>query len=234
MEKEDSVKLRKKRKSKDDGSDRKRHTVDENLVDLQFPSQYEPDFVCAIFELGLKHSSPKVIMSVMQKHPHLNTEHIKSHLQKYRIHHERSKEEFLLFYNSYMRDAFHDWHLKRGWDSSSSSTTVDKNAVESSSSSSTITVESEKYAACQSAPSSIAAPGSTATSTSVVLLKQIEKKAKTSQANKAMLAQEAEEIIAKWRNLYEDSVPESQKLQSIMPIPSGGNQVTHVFRKLLY
>lgn len=33
----------------------------------------------------------------------LTTEHIKSHLQKYRLHYERSKEEFLGHYRKYLR-----------------------------------------------------------------------------------------------------------------------------------
>ncbi|CAN0103586.1 unnamed protein product, partial [Laminaria digitata] len=49
-------------------------------------------FAAAIFELGLKHSSPKVLMKLMPpKAERLTTEHIKSRLQKYRLHAHRSK-----------------------------------------------------------------------------------------------------------------------------------------------
>lgn len=54
----------------------------------------------AIFEFGLKMSSPKILIPFMPDYPGLNTEHIKSHLQKYRIHHERSKRDFSSNYDN--------------------------------------------------------------------------------------------------------------------------------------
>ena len=81
-----------------------------------FPKEFEPDFSTAVFELGLKHSSPKVLMSLMPLFTNLHSEHLKSHLQKYRIHHERSKDEFLAFYNEFMRDDFLAWENKKGWE----------------------------------------------------------------------------------------------------------------------
>ena len=36
--------------------------IDERLFDIDFPKHYESAFAIAIFELGLKHSSPKIIM----------------------------------------------------------------------------------------------------------------------------------------------------------------------------
>ncbi|KUF81810.1 Two-component response regulator ARR18 [Phytophthora nicotianae] len=53
-------------------------------------------FVSAVFELGVKNASPKALLALMEsKHPTegLTTDHIKSHLQKYRISYERSKLE---------------------------------------------------------------------------------------------------------------------------------------------
>jgi len=43
----------------------------------------------------------------------LTTEHIKSHLQKYRLHYERSKEEFLGHYRKYLRVSSPDDELER-------------------------------------------------------------------------------------------------------------------------
>ncbi|POM77919.1 Hypothetical protein PHPALM_4623 [Phytophthora palmivora] len=54
-------------------------------------------FVAAIFDLGLKNASPKLLLPLMNKSDPssgLTTEHIKSHLQKYRINYERSRREF--------------------------------------------------------------------------------------------------------------------------------------------
>lgn len=89
---------------------------DFRLFESCFPKEFEPDFCTAVFELGLKHSSPKVLMSLMPQFTNLHSEHLKSHLQKYRIHHERSKDEFLAFYNEFMRDDFLAWEEKKGWE----------------------------------------------------------------------------------------------------------------------
>ncbi|KAG3003297.1 hypothetical protein PC121_g19199 [Phytophthora cactorum] len=54
-------------------------------------------FVAAIFDLGLKNASPKTLLPMMNKsNPEsgLTTEHLKSHLQKYRINYQRSRQEF--------------------------------------------------------------------------------------------------------------------------------------------
>ena len=56
---------------------------------------------CAVFELGLRQCSPKVIKGLLNRGAaagspaaELTTEHIKSHLQKYRQHHDRSRQPF--------------------------------------------------------------------------------------------------------------------------------------------
>lgn len=38
------------------------NTIDDRLFDVYFPKHIEPRFAAAIFELGLKHSSPKILM----------------------------------------------------------------------------------------------------------------------------------------------------------------------------
>ncbi|CAH0373609.1 unnamed protein product [Pelagomonas calceolata] len=51
----------------------------------------------AVFELGLRQCSPKVIQGLLARGAaagSLTTEHIKSHLQKYRQHHDRSRQPF--------------------------------------------------------------------------------------------------------------------------------------------
>jgi SHAQKYF class myb-like DNA-binding protein len=117
---------RKKRKSRDNDNESDNNiNIALSLIENHMPREVEESFVCAIFELGLKKSSPKVLMSLMNKsNPQsglgsrfgskLSTEHIKSHLQKYRIHHERSKLEFLTYYNEHMRDNFHAWENMKG------------------------------------------------------------------------------------------------------------------------
>lgn len=69
----------------------------------------------------------------MPNETNLSTEHIKSHLQKYRIHRQRSKDEFFDFYNNYMKDAFQQWENNEGWkhlaDGSRSSNSLPSNGL---------------------------------------------------------------------------------------------------------
>eukprot|EP01041_Mallomonas_annulata_P004024 gene4024-8014_t len=98
---------------------RKRHEHDLNidsykLTDgLQFPSELDNEFALAIFELGLKLSSPKTIMKLLPPFEDLTLENIKSHLQKFRVNKERSKDEFIKFYDEYMHEAFKEFQLSR-------------------------------------------------------------------------------------------------------------------------
>lgn len=63
-----------------------------------WPEDLHRDFVSAIFDVGLKHSSPSTILEHMPKHQDITTERIKSHLQKYRLHRSKSKQEFMSSY----------------------------------------------------------------------------------------------------------------------------------------
>lgn len=89
--------------------------LDPELFSYSMPKEFEAAFATAIFELGLKHSSPKLLIPLMPI-TELNTEHIKSHLQKHRIHHQRSKDEFSEFYSFFLRDEFRIWEGKQGSD----------------------------------------------------------------------------------------------------------------------
>lgn len=90
--------------------------IDPKLFHVSLPREHEAAFATAIFELGLKHSSPKVLFPLMPRGVPLSTEHIKSHLQKYRIHRPRSKEEFQAFYDSSIKDSFRSWDNRQGWE----------------------------------------------------------------------------------------------------------------------
>jgi SHAQKYF class myb-like DNA-binding protein len=56
--------------------------------------------VSAVFDVGLKHSSPSSLLEQMPPHEQITTERIKSHLQKYRLHRQKSKKEFMANYES--------------------------------------------------------------------------------------------------------------------------------------
>ncbi|KUF81809.1 Two-component response regulator ARR1 [Phytophthora nicotianae] len=83
-------------------------------------------FVAAIFDLGLKNASPKTLLPLMNKSDPdsgLTTEHLKSHLQKYRINYERSREEFQRLCD---REVKRDRKRRRQLDSYSESDGSDK------------------------------------------------------------------------------------------------------------
>lgn len=84
-----------KKSKKEDGRWSKRFT---------WPEDLHRDFVSAIFDVGLKHSSPATILEHMPKHEQITTERIKSHLQKYRLHRVKSKKEFISSYEASLRN----------------------------------------------------------------------------------------------------------------------------------
>jgi hypothetical protein len=55
--------------------------------------------MAAVFEVGLKHSSPRAIMDNMKPNPEVLIERVKSHLQKYRLYHQKSRDEFMTSYD---------------------------------------------------------------------------------------------------------------------------------------
>ena len=67
-----------------------------------WPDDLHRDFVSAIFDVGLKHSSPSTVMEHMPPHEQITTERIKSHLQKYRLHRQKAKKEFMTSYQQTM------------------------------------------------------------------------------------------------------------------------------------
>ncbi|KAL3663124.1 transcription, DNA-templated [Phytophthora oleae] len=67
-----------------------------------WPDDLHRLFVAAIFDVGLKNASPKALLTLMEAagpNSGLTTEHLKSHLQKYRLNYERSRMEFLEYYD---------------------------------------------------------------------------------------------------------------------------------------
>ena len=63
-------------------------------------------FVAAIFEVGLRNSSPAVILENMAQKPKtITSERIKSKLQKYRNNRDKSKQEFMDEYSSFLHRA---------------------------------------------------------------------------------------------------------------------------------
>lgn len=85
------------------GSKRKKQKKDLNgrwSNRFTWPDDLHRDFVSAIFDVGLKHASPNVLLQHMPPHEQLNTERVKSHLQKYRLHRNKSKKEFMAAFDA--------------------------------------------------------------------------------------------------------------------------------------
>ncbi|KAL7551953.1 hypothetical protein ACHAWF_015878, partial [Thalassiosira exigua] len=69
-----------------------------------WPDELHRDFVSAIFDVGLKHSSPSAIMEFMSPNPDVTSERVKSRLQKYRLNREKSRKEFMASYDSALEE----------------------------------------------------------------------------------------------------------------------------------
>jgi SHAQKYF class myb-like DNA-binding protein len=83
---------------------RKKDDVDNRWSQrFTWPDELHRDFVAAIFDVGLKHSSPSSIMEHMPKNELVTTERIKSHLQKYRLHRMKSKQSFMDNYETSLK-----------------------------------------------------------------------------------------------------------------------------------
>jgi SHAQKYF class myb-like DNA-binding protein len=71
--------------------------------DTPWSADQHREFISAVYEAGLRHSSPGVILHNMQsKDRSMTSERVKSHLQKYRSHRQRNKEEVLSAYDKWM------------------------------------------------------------------------------------------------------------------------------------
>jgi SHAQKYF class myb-like DNA-binding protein len=67
---------------------------------FSWPEELHREFVAAVFDVGLKHSSPSAILEHMEGNKQITSERVKSHLQKYRLHRAKSKKEFMSSYDS--------------------------------------------------------------------------------------------------------------------------------------
>lgn len=89
----------------------------EGDVDAYPAEDEELKLVMEIFKIGLKNCSPKVLLTLMppdEEHS-LNTEHIKSHLQKYRNNAHKSIENFSAYYESELKAKFMEFSKNDSW-----------------------------------------------------------------------------------------------------------------------
>lgn len=68
-------------------------------IPMKWSESLHRDFVSAIFDIGVKHATPAVVLETMLvQDREVTAERVKSHLQKYRVHRDRSKTEFMTQY----------------------------------------------------------------------------------------------------------------------------------------
>lgn len=116
-------------KHKYDTSDTIHNNDDVDEITSSLSYEEESSIAVAIFEIGLKNSSPKILMPLMPHDSSLNTEHVKSHLQKYRIHRQRSRDEFHDFYHDFIKDDYYKWLQNRIYSSCSSNDDININHI---------------------------------------------------------------------------------------------------------
>lgn len=81
-------------------------TEEEDGNDDDWDEEFYDAFVSAIFEIGLKSASPAVILENMtQRLDSITSERVKSKLQKYRNSKEKSRQEFMEEYRSFLQRA---------------------------------------------------------------------------------------------------------------------------------
>ena len=88
-------------------SDERAQTTEESSrkkprkMPLKWSEELHRDFVSAIFEFGVTNASPAVILKQMMTNDNeVTSERVKSHLQKYRVHRDRSKQQFMAEYDA--------------------------------------------------------------------------------------------------------------------------------------
>lgn len=178
---------------------------DPKLFEYSVPKEYESAFATAVFELGLKSSSPKILMPLMHAGTSLSTEHIKSHLQKYRIHHQRSKEEFMAFYDTHMRDAFDAWERTRGWETATADSSSGPQREDSRHSLTAQGNFSRGHSAHSSSASLSSLPPPPAA----------DRDPTPAAPSKADLLRHAEAMIQEWRALYQESLVNQERVGSV-------------------
>lgn len=82
---------------------------------MKWSESLHRDFVSAIFDIGVKHATPAVVLETMLvQDREVTADRVKSHLQKYRVHRDRSKTEFMAQYDQALERIKErggtDWH----------------------------------------------------------------------------------------------------------------------------
>lgn len=96
------------RESEDDTSSEhasagKAHKINTNSDDQEWSDEFHKEFVSAVFDIGLRNSSPAVILENMtEKSKAITSERVKSKLQKYRNSKDKSRQDFIDEYDAFL------------------------------------------------------------------------------------------------------------------------------------
>ena len=180
------------------------NSYDGNIFDMSLTTDQEIELANCIFEIGLKHSSPKVLIALMPFYPNLNTEHIKSHLQKYRIHYSKSRDEFIQYYINNIKNPCLDWIDSKGWEANSNK--KDNLAKNSSLLGSEV-------------------------SDNELTLEVASDVAHTNSDILASLSEKADNIINEYHKLFTSAINDNERIQSILQISALNSEVDSVANK---
>jgi SHAQKYF class myb-like DNA-binding protein len=102
---EEARRKRRKRPARDQQYDSPTFACEDPSEEM-WPQELHRCFVSALFDCGVRNSSPSVIMENMSMRPAmLTSERVKSHLQKFRKRKEKARDEFMSDYDSFMSTA---------------------------------------------------------------------------------------------------------------------------------
>lgn len=196
--------------------------------------ELDVEIATAIFEVGLKNSSPKVLMGLMPPHAAslITTEHLKSHLQKGRINEERSKEEFRAFFRDFMQGEF--WaSLARSEACPTIPGHSSSNSVKSSSLYNTGSTDAETeldsdahISAAVSFLSNPSLPSSTSTSasTSASIATQQPSISSAQLARIQQSLSSSKHLLINWQSQYREAAVMAEKLNRLAYVMPGGGE----------
>lgn len=194
--------------------------------------EIDMEIAIACFELGLKHSSPKVLLGLMPDSATngLTSEHLKSHLQKYRLNSGRSKDEFKTLFRNQVREAFAVWIAGQGggagvgsaalppsysFPSSASTASLGAGSPEAMS-------ETDAVAAAAAAQVLSAALSSETSSTSLntlsaaaLVLDRVSDPSQLANVRARGILDSTKDLLVGWQELYKDASGVGEKMNSL-------------------
>jgi len=203
-----------------------------DVEEMEDTDEIDMEIAIACFELGLKHSSPKVLLGLMPDSATagLTSEHLKSHLQKYRLNSGRSKDEFKTLFRNQIREAFAGWIDGQGGGHGLGATAIPHTSSFSSSASSAslgagsseAMSETDAVAAAAAAQVLSVALSSETSSTSLntlsaaaLVLDQVSDPSQQANKRARGILDSTKDLLVGWQELYKDASGVGEKMNSL-------------------